>query len=283
MSFIISGEKIQQLCDIYLGIQGDFHFNPLIGRQNQKHFYLNNINAPFDNPYRVFCYSHNINLLSQKIHLFQNNFILVTHNSDGEIRETNEVYTILNSNKVLKWYGQNICFENEKLIFLPIGLANSQWAHGNLAIFNDTLFMENLSIKSNKFYFNFNINTNASKRQLCYDSLKNKLQWLTNIDPVENLKRLSTYQFCICPEGNGVDTHRLWECLYLKVVPIVIGGEFTKILLKNGVPLVVLDKWENIDISSLNYHDFNFNDKNLINCLDFTFFRKNFPMSHHLV
>lgn len=282
MSFIVTGEKIQQLCDIYLGGTDDFHFNPVIGRQNEKHYYLNNITTPFNNPRWVFCYSHNINLLSQKIHLFQNYFILVTHNSDGEIRETSKVYTILNCEKVLKWFGQNICFDHPKLYFLPIGIANSQWPHGDLTLFNDTNFMLSLSIKTNKIYFNFNINTNAIKRQICYDSLKNKLEWLNNISPVENLKRLSSYEFCICPEGNGVDTHRLWECLYLKVVPIVIESEFTKILLKNGVPLVILDKWGNIDVNTLNYNDYNFENQDLLNFLNFTYFKEAILMFHNV-
>ena len=269
MSFIVTGEKIQQLCDIYLGFAGDFNYNSLIGRQNEKHVYLNNINDKFTNPYRVFCNTHNIHLLSQKIHLFQNEFILVTHNSDHEIRETSEVYSILNCEKVLKWFGQNICFDHPKLHFLPIGIANSQWEHGDLSLFNDTNFIQSLSIKTNKIYFNFKMHTNPVKRQVCYDSLKNKLEWLNHISPVENLKRLSSYEFCICPEGNGPDTHRLWECLYLKVVPIVIESEFTKILLKNGVPMVILDKWDNIDVNALNYNDYNFENELLLNLLNF--------------
>jgi hypothetical protein len=278
MSNIVTGEKIQQLCDIYLGIKGDFRFNPLIGRDTEKHIYLNNINDEFNNPYRVFCYGHNINMLSQKIHLFKNNFILVTHNSDEEIRETIEVNTILNCEKVLKWFGQNICFDHTKLNFLPIGIANSQWAHGNLSLFYDNNFMQNLSIKTNKIYFNFNIKTNVTKRQLCYDSLKNKLEWLDNVSPLENLKRLSSYEFCICPEGNGGDTHRLWECLYLKVVPIVIESEFTKTLLKTGIPMVILDKWDNIDVNSLNYNDFNFENEKNVKILNFAHFQNLFQM-----
>lgn len=256
----ITGEKIQQLCDNYLGNQEDFNFNPVTNKHVTKHIYLTTINEPFDNQSRIFCYSHNINLLSQKIHLFKNNFILVTHNSDGEIRETDEIFTILNCEKVQKWYGQNICFEYPKLYFLPIGIANSQWPHGDLSIFDDRNFMQNLSIKSNKVYFNFNIDTNKIKRQPCYDKLINKLEWLNNISPIENLKRLSSYEFCICPEGNGVDTHRLWECLYLKVVPIVIESEFTNILLKQNIPLIVLNNWDDFDSSKLNYNDYNFNN-----------------------
>lgn len=269
MANIVTGEKIQQLCDIYLGVDGDFNFNPNIGRQTTKHIYLNNINNPINNPYRIFCYSHNINLLSQKIHLFQNNFILVTHNSDGEIRETSEVFTILNCDKMLKWFGQNTCFQHSKLHFLPIGLANSQWPHGNLSLFYDSNFTNHLYTKSNNIYFNFNINTNRAKRQICYEMLMNKLQWLNNIHPVENMKRLSTYKFCICPEGNGVDSHRLWECLNLRVVPIVIKSEFTNILLNQNIPLVVLNNWTDLDLNKLNYDDYNFESDNLKKILNF--------------
>ena len=36
MANIVTGEKIQQLCDIYLGLDGDFFFNPNIGNNDQK-------------------------------------------------------------------------------------------------------------------------------------------------------------------------------------------------------------------------------------------------------
>jgi len=265
---VITGEKIQQLCDIYLGSKEDFDYNPIISQQKSKHFYLNEINEDYNNPYIIFCYGHNINLLSNKIHFFTNNFILFTHNSDGIIYPESNVYTILNYEKVLKWYGQNICFEHPKLNLLPIGLANSQWQHGNLSLFINTDFMKNIK-KSNKVYFNFNISTNINKRGICYENLFNKLEWLNNINPLDNLKRLSSYEFCICPEGNGVDTHRLWECLYLKVVPIVVESNFTTILLKNNIPLFVLEKWDDLDINNLNYNNFSFDNDNFKKYIDF--------------
>jgi len=270
MTDIITGEKIQQLCSIYLGSFDDFNYNPVISKQKHKHVFLENINNSYDNPFYIFCYSHQINLLSQKISFFQNNFILVTHNSDFDIKETVEVAIILNCSKMLKWYAQNLCFLNSKIQLLPIGFANSQWEHGNLSLFNDINFTKNLSIKTNLVYFNFSINTNKIKRQICHDSLINKINWLNTITAINNLKRLSTYEFCICPEGNGVDTHRLWECLYLKVVPIVIKSEFIEILLKNSIPLLVLDKWDDFDINKLNYNNYNFNTENLNNLLNFT-------------
>ena len=275
---IITGEKIQQLCDIYLGTNNDFNYNPLIKNQTSKHVCINNIDKEYNNPYLIFCYSHNISILSNIIHFFINEFILVTHNSDGEITNSNEVQKILKYEKLKQWYGQNICFEHPKLHFLPIGIANSMWPHGNLSLLENELFNKNLHIKTNKVYFNFNINTNINKRQLCFNQLKDKLNWEPNRHYFEYLTELKKYKYCVCPEGNGVDTHRLWECLYLKVVPIVIKSEFTNILIKNNIPLVILDNWENLNINTLNYNDYNFDDINFKKVIDIYIYEHNFNM-----
>jgi hypothetical protein len=88
--------------------------------------------------------------------------------------------------------------------------------------------------------------------------LKNKLDWLPLVSPNENLLRLAEYEFCICPEGNGVDTHRLWECLYLEVVPIVIESDFTTILKSLNIPIFVLNSWHDFDEKNLNYTNYDF-------------------------
>jgi hypothetical protein len=262
---IVTGEKIQQICDFYIGNLGDFYFNPIIANQINKHLNINSINQDFDNPYYIFCYSHLINELSTKINYFKNKFILITHNSDQNIENNETINIILNYDNVVKWYAQNITFQHDKLKLLPIGLANSMWPHGNLQAFNDNNLINNIHNKTKFIYFNFNINTNINKRQPCYDQLKDKLEWLNNINPVENLYRLKDYQFCICPEGNGVDTHRLWECLYLKVVPIVIDSPFSNILKTYNIPLVILNNWNDSFKLNLNYNDYNFNDEKFLN------------------
>jgi hypothetical protein len=255
---IITGERVQQFASVYLGFPDDFNYNPVIRQQRDKHFDLQNLSDTFDNPYYVFCYTHRIDELSSKIHLFKNDFVLITHNSHREVRNTAEVNLILSSPKLKRWYCQNMCFEQEKLFFVPIGFANSMWPHGNINVFKHTFFTYNLTTKTRPVYFNFNINTNVVKRVECLEALKNKVPWLTNVSPFENLIRLRQHAFCICPEGHGVDTHRLWEALYVKTVPIVIDSEFTRILQKHKVPLVVLDKWGDLDVSKLRYKDYNF-------------------------
>ena len=269
---IVTGEKIQQLCDIYLGDNGDFNFNPLIGSQVDKHKNINDINDSYNNPFLIFCYSHLLDKLVKKIDFFSNNFILVTHNSDGEIKDNDCSRTILNNKLLIRWYGQNVCFYDEKLEIIPIGFANRQWVHGNLSLFDDKDFLNNLGVKTGNVYFNFNIATNINKRGECYDKLKSKLEWLGSVSPEDNLRRLSRYKFCVCPEGNGVDTHRLWECLYLRVVPIVLRTDFTRVLMRFNIPLVILDSWDELCEDKLDYGKYFFYDIKFKNLIDFQYY-----------
>jgi hypothetical protein len=267
---IISGEKIQQLADVYLGLDEDFTFNPVIREQQFKAMKFDVIINRFDNPAIVFCYTHRVGLLATKIDLFLNNFILITHNSDHGIHENDaNVLKILNNTKLQKWFGQNITFIHDKLHMIPIGIANSQWEHG-IQNFNNHINIE----KKNDVYFNFNVTTNYNKRQNCYEILRTRLNWLENVTPRQNIERLAQYKFCICPEGNGFDTHRLWEALYVKTVPILLKSEYSQILAKYNVPMVVLESWNDLNIENLNYNDYDFENIVLKQILNFEEMKK---------
>ena len=51
----------------------------------------------------------------------------------------------------------------------------------------------------------------------------------------EYVNELTTYRFCLCIRGNGIDTHRFWESLYLGVIPVVVVNEDTncKLFIEN--------------------------------------------------
>jgi len=277
---IITGEKIQEIADIYLGINNDINNNPYFYNQIEKYKNMLEINSNYNNPKIVFCYGHQINILSEKIKYFTNDFILITHNSDQNIDHNDiSVNKIYNYNKLLKWYAQNLCFQHDKIFLLPIGIANNQWEHGsNFHKFYNTLTNDTNNniqlIKNNKsIYFFFEINTNKEKRTSCYNSIVKKIPFLNKINPYENFKRLSEYEFCICPEGNGVDTHRLWEALYLKCVPIVINSPFINIIKKiTNLPMIILNSWDEFDINNLedyNTFDFKNNENNKYLSLDY--------------
>lgn len=261
---IITGEKVQQFADIYLGDSEDFNWNPVIQRQNSKHVYLdmliNSNQVEYNNPRVIFCYSHKIEKLVSIIHLFMNPFVLITHNSDQNIYDTPTTRKIVECKNLLKWYSQNVCYFHPKIFMVPIGLANTMWLHGKLHLFDNSEFMNTIGTKTKRTFFNFNINTNRTLREPCYYSLKDSLEFLPNIEPTENLKRLSNYEFCICPEGNGSDCHRIWEALYLKVVPVMVNSHFVQTLIRNNIPIVVLNSWDEYKViePQLDYRAYSF-------------------------
>jgi hypothetical protein len=92
--------------------------------------------------------------------------------------------------------------------------------------------------------------------------------------PVREYHRtLAQYKFCICPEGNGFDTHRIWEALYLKCIPIVLRSSHIDILRTQlNIPAVVVDNWDELDINRLDYTKYNMNTDDYYTKLSITYY-----------
>lgn len=237
--YFISGERFQSIADVYLGLNEDFAFNPKIAHQTSKLCDITTINSTFNNPRVVFCYSHRLDLLIDKIGYFANPFVLISHNSDENI--TRKYEALLDSGKIIRWYAQNIQMKHPKLYLLPIGIANSMWSHGNLEILERNI--SNLPTKTKDFYFYFNEFTNSGERAYCKREIERKgLTFGAMQDFNSYLGNLAQNKFAICPAGNGIDCHRLWECYYLGVIPILLRSTFSE-QLQELLPCILLEKW----------------------------------------
>jgi len=271
---IIQGEKLQQLADVYLGLDEDFSYNPLINGQRDKCKDINSIETDYSNPKIVFCYSHRVSILNDKIQHFKNPFILITHNSDENMNDISKINNILSNKHLIHWYTQNLALDNEKISPLPIGLQNNMWKNC-ISFYNDENLTDLYKEKSQNVFMNFSINTNTEKRSKCLEILKDKIPFLENIEPCDNLKRLSQYKFCICPEGNGYDSHRLWEALYLQTIPIVIDSDFIRIIKKHiNPPMVILNDWNDFNEKDLHYDSYNFDGKDYYQKFSFEYYKR---------
>ena len=286
---IISGEKFQMLCDYYIGFAGDYKFNPVFRQHVSKFIDIDNYNIENIKKMKInniFCYTHIIDgeksgIDNNKcIKNFENLIVILSnistpyniifHNSDGCFK--NEHKKLLELPNIKRIYSQNLLIESEeRIIPIPIAIANSMWPHGNIHIWNYVLENNSLVNKPEYIYFNFNINTNSSERKICHDIIKSKnIPNLPNVDYMNYLRILLSYKFAICPQGNGVDTHRFWECLYLKVIPICLKNH-TTIFYSKIFPVVLLDNWNNIDENSLLlfYNNANWNNYHLLDYNNF--------------
>jgi hypothetical protein len=67
-------------------------------------------------------------------------------------------------------------------------------------------------------------------------------------------KGIRDFQFVLCLEGNGFDTHRIWECLYLNIFPVVVNSAWAKSLQKFNLPIMYINSIQ--DISRIELENF---------------------------
>lgn len=240
---IVSGEMLQMLCDIYIGEDSDFAYNPLIQEQKEKCLNISFIPEHFNNPRKVFVYTNCIkDFFNKHIHKFQNKFVLVSHNSDCNIDESYNKFT--DNPKIIHWFTQNLNTRHPKLSMIPIGVANTRWNHGKRELFQNLPKIE-FSKKENLLYFEFSVDTNYSKRLPCRDILSKYFTFGNRVSSTEYLNKITNSKFVISPEGNGIDCHRIWETLLVGSVPIVSRSIFTEELEKE-FPILIINSWEEV-------------------------------------
>ena len=251
---LICGDKFQELADISIFVDTEDNYRSGI-IQNQ----LKNININFhvfnnDNKHiipetikqakKIFVYTDILNFFFENVFPFiETKFTLISHNSDLGISSEYKKY--LDSNKIIKWYGQNTTFSHKKIIQIPIGIANKQWEHGNEEIFKQNYKDQK---EYEKIFGCFNVSTNSSFRtqiwQICNQS--EICDMYSNLNFPTFVELMSKYKYTVCPIGNPIagtagDNHRVYESLYLGNIPIVFDNQ---IIVYNNIykdlPIILL-------------------------------------------
>ena len=245
---IITGDRIINLCDFiitttdilnyHLNLQYFIEPNKIIVIQNFENInfinlnsYLNEINKPV---VKLFVYSH---LLDGFINYILPNldksleYILYLHNSDYGLCEQHHFDILSNAKCIKHVYSQNISFYSpDKFSLLPIGLANSMFAHGNLITFYNAIKETYYLKKTKGLYINVNTLTYRYRKDVLDEINKrnDEFEISSGKKYPDYLKELSTHRFCLCIRGNGISCHREWESLYLGVIPVIINNKYTE-------------------------------------------------------
>ncbi len=151
------------------------------------------------------------------------------------------------------WWCVNKQTSHNSVHSLPLGITNNtneshlHPIYGNLDSMIQVMNEPKQDI--NLVYMNFNQDTH-SERKFVYNMFNHK-SWIT-IGKIENtlegrtnfLREIRNHTFVLCPRGNGIDTHRLWESLYMGSIPIVKRDiafeEF------NDLPICFINDWTQI-------------------------------------
>ncbi len=147
-------------------------------------------------------------------------------------------------------YSTNCCVNDTRVSPIPLGFGNSLWWTTN----NDHALIENAkravesgaTKKDLQVFFNFSIHTNTEERQTCKDVLlTNGFVWNDPLPYKDYIPFLARHKFCICPVGNGLDTHRFWEALALHTIPICLHNPVASFY-GQYLPVVLLNSWEEL-------------------------------------
>ena len=174
--------------------------------------------------------------------------VLVTGYSDHPI--DNMELDLLEQPNLKAWFANNINIRHPKLHAVPLGLPNEV----DYAIQGNTRTIYEVAqsprVIKNLAYMNFKIETFPAERRKVSDMFSGK-PWVTkgglNCDEGghrQYLKDIQSHKFCICPRGNGFDSHRLMEALYLGTIPVVMKCIAMEQFY--DFPCVFIDDWNQV-------------------------------------
>jgi|14BtaG_2_1085337.scaffolds.fasta_scaffold03179_6 hypothetical protein len=241
---LIYGQRFEELADVTVGEDGI----PTFGTELKE-----------EKPVLIYSHTHDARKMFEVIRNLNKRrpllkFIAITGNSDGKVRAEKDCNRPEDApveqlpDSVIMWYAQNVCVpKHPRLHSIPIGLENPHW-FTSLAKMDKMLEVMKEDIPRNKHvYMNHNISTNKDERQSAYRAFSG-VKGVT-VDMHQNphnyysyLRHLKSHEYIVCPEGNGTDTHRMWEALYLGCKPILRRSENTKFY-EGYVCAVFIDEW----------------------------------------
>lgn len=179
-------------------------------------------------------------------------FSIVTHN--GDLPVTDALVDFVSKRRGFKtWHGQNIECRRNNVYSIPIGLENDHhFTHvGKRSQIYEASKRAARVVPTRMAYMNFSFWTRRDERTHLRNVLRGQ-KFVTD-DCVESvvqenysswINKVLDHQYVLCPRGNGIDTHRLWETLYLGRIPIVkreINTDFY-----SDLPILVVDSWDEV-------------------------------------
>ena len=224
----------------------------------------------------IYTFTHHLKSLLPLLKMLNKRVVLVTHNSDDEVIK--ELYDILPLN-VIRWFAICVMHNGSRLEPIPIGLENERWARVFGVNKPQKILHKQKEEKTykNLLYLNITVGTNLKERELPYKLLHDK-PFVTNCHAnkydfdgfIDNIYR---HKFVLCPRGNGTDSHRTWETLYLDSIPVLRRTHENSFY--RDLPICFVNQWEEVTEEFLNKeYDRIINAEWNLEKLDFDFWKE---------
>lgn len=209
---------------------------------NERPTFLNKIRAGSS----IFCPSHEIdNFLHRAAPSLRSEVVLILGNSDNDLGT--QLGQIIEETLVGRIFAQNVTSHQEGVTPLPIGLENLHIGKvGNTSHYWKRF--SNSADRKSEILYSFAVQNNPKVRGGAIKSLSQVKLAVDGgrMSVAKHQKALLAHQFVASPPGNGIDTHRTWEAMYLGCVPIVLSSAATIHFRNLGLPLFVVDDYSEL-------------------------------------
>lgn len=165
----------------------------------------------------VYCKKDHLPSLWRALQRTRNRVVVVASESAYSVRSDEDLPA-----HASRWFSTNS--EHDNVLPLPLGLGNS---YCEVTAKAPLLAASAASAKTRLLYVNFRPETNAEVRAPLWEKF-GSAAWRDSVTreacspTIEAYVRsLASHRFVLCPRGRGVDTHRMWEALYVGAVPVV--------------------------------------------------------------
>ncbi len=144
-------------------------------------------------------------------------------------------------------YSVNLIKNSEGIYSIPLGLESPSYrSGGKLSDFRNRP-QQISKLREFNFFVSWNKETNPLKRSeamKAFEQVTNSLVFKKRITAQTVHKLMRKTLFVPCPRGNGLDTHRIWEAIYLGAIPVVLNSDRFAAL--EGWPILFIEDWNEI-------------------------------------
>ena len=248
MNFLVCGDKFAKISDFIYTIP-----NPDDYYKYPNTFTKEAVDA-FNGIPIIYTLTGNVKSLFAELAKVNKKVVVITHSADINI--TKELYDLCPPN-VKKWFAQNVLYHDVAIWGIPIGIENPQRIEFHHVEKEKKLLakLQEDKIYKNLVYLNCSGWTNPAERLPLYKHLENK-PWVTTVrnpnifDFDSYIDNIYGHKFVACPAGNGIDTHRTWETLYLGGIPIEKRSPHNYYW--DQLPICFVNSWDEITEEFLN-------------------------------
>lgn len=202
----------------------------------------------------VFCKIDEVLRFFERLRLTRRRVVLVTGEGDLPCDRFRQRFL---PDNVAHWFATNVTQPHPRVTALPLGLGSPLSATTLRA--GEILEARGTATQREKWlYVNFRPDTNPSERGPAFEHFRRLAadeRWITFQPPSARgtnagfLDELVRHRFVLCPPGNGVDTHRMWETLLAGAIPVVRRSSAMEPFAE--LPILFVDDFREVTLARL--------------------------------